>query len=120
MLKQYMLVVADDMCEVRHMVAAVHSELARSGVDHLYNRQNTIMETSDKYVKFTYYDSTFDSRIRGYRFTQVVMTQFSDEYDQKIAKSLIRGEGEQMFQVGYSTMREVVNLVNKFLGVSDE
>ena len=118
--KQYMLVVADTLKEAKNMASAVHSELLSLGLEHSYRVQSRIIETANKHITFTYYDSSFCDRVIGCRFTQVVITQFSSEYNQNVAQSLVRGEGEQLFQVGYNDIWEVVGLVNKFLGVSDE
>ena len=118
--KQYMLVVADTLKEAQGMAVAAHSELLKRGIACSYNRQNTTIETVDKHVHFIYYTPDNIDGVRGSVYTQAIVTHCDDPYSRDLVESRLRGKGERVFQVGYDDIWEVVGLVNKFLGVSDE
>lgn len=118
--KQYMLVVANTPNEAREMASAVHSELLGLDVEHIINTRDSTLSTNDKCIYFVPYNASLDDSLMGMVYSQIIMTEFSSEYDQNHALSRVRGKGEKMFKAGYNDMWEVVGLVNKFLGVSDE
>lgn len=120
MSKQYMLVVVDNLRHVREFFNASHFDLLNRELLHTANSKSYRLATEYKEVRFIYYDVAAIDSIRGTHYTQAIITQYSDEYSQKLVLSRLRGKGERMFQVGYKDMWEVVGLVNKFLGVSDE
>lgn len=118
--EQYMLIVANNRKEAKDIASSVHSYLLELGVRHIRNTQDNTLSTDDKCVYFVPYGPNLDDNLMGLHYSQIIMTEFSSVYDQNHALSRIRGKGEQMFKVGYNDTWEVVGLVNKFLGVSDE
>lgn len=119
-LDQYMLIVMDSLKGAKECCHAVHYELLNFNFPHTVKMQNCKIDTESRHVHFIHYDQATIEDIRGSHYTQVVITEHVDHYNRGLALSRLRGKGELMFKVGYNDMWEVVGLVNKFLGVSDE
>lgn len=119
-LDQYMLIVVDSIKGAKECCHAVHYELLNLNFPHTVKMQSCRITAEGRYVHFIHDDRATIEDIRGSHYTQVVITKHADHYARDLVLSRLRGKGERMFKIGYSDIWEVVGLVNKFLGVSDE
>lgn len=119
-LDQYMLIVMDSLKGAKECCHAVHYELLNFNFPHTVKTQSCRIDAESRHVHFIHDDRATIEDIRGSHYTQVVITKHADHYTRGLVLSRLRGKGELMFKVGYNDMLEVVGLVNKFLGVTDE
>lgn len=117
---KYMLVVTDTWDNANNLLQLLVNKLTATASEEVVYKQSRsfVSKSGEVVIKCDF--STLADEIRGCDFHKAIVHKDVSQYNKDLALSRLRGVGHEPLQVGYESLKSLVEDVSKFLGEVNE